>query len=176
LGAFIILPKEGNCRGYSRGNSQESTENHKKKTMNFDEIDNWPNTWKIGDPDVEYGKLIIKLMKPFIKALSGTLSARTVKQHTDNLWVLGGYAIELINSFPEKRHKEPCFLFTTFIDSYDGPHIRDFSEKEQESFDRTCRKYYKYLVANKLRKTVAKPEKLSGTRVTGRQYSPQVQK
>jgi hypothetical protein len=168
LDAISILPKKRNNQGYCRGNSQESTENHKKKTMNFDEIDNWPNTWKIGDPDVEYGRMIIKLMKPFIKALSGRLSSRTVKQHADNLWVLGGYAIELINSFPEKRHKEPCLFFTTFIDSYDGPHIRVFSEKEQEAFDCTCRKFYKYLVANELRKIIAKPEKPSCTRVAGR--------
>lgn len=53
--------------------------------VNLKEIDHWPNTWKIGDPDVEYGGKIIKLMKSSIKVLSGTLSARTVKQHADNL-------------------------------------------------------------------------------------------
>lgn len=136
--------------------------------MDFEEIDNWPNSWKIGDQDVEYGRNIIKIMKPFLLALLGSLSSRTVKRHADNLWVLGGYAIELVTVYDEKRHGEPCFFLATLIDSFDGPHIRDFSEEEQRSFDCTCRKFYKYLVENVLQKTIAKPEKPTGTRAAGR--------
>ncbi len=127
--------------------------------MNFKEIDNWPNTWKIGDQDIEYGNKIIKLMKPFILSLADAFSSRTVKRHADNLWVLGGYAVELVNVYEEKRHGEPCFFLTTLIDSFDGPHIHDLSEEEQRSFDCTCRKFYKYLVEDVLRKIILKPEK-----------------
>jgi len=116
--------------------------------MNPKEIDSWPSTWKICHEDIEYGKKIIKLMKPFIEALSDTFSPRTVKRYADNLWLLGGFAIELINRDKKNRHGEPCFFLTTFIDSFDGPLIHDLSEEEQRSFDSTCRKFYKYLVEN----------------------------
>ena len=65
--------------------------------MNYNEIDNWPNSWKYCSKDIELGKKLIKLMKPFIEELSNTYSSRTAKMHRDNLWLLGGYVIEHMN-------------------------------------------------------------------------------
>ena len=117
------------------------------------DIDNWPKIWAAIPADIPYGNRLIKLFKPFIEKLKkSTLSLRTINDHIDNLWVLGGDIIKQCGYNPEKRDKDPLILLTYYIDSWDGPNIYDLSEYEQESFDRTCRKYYKYLVENDLKK------------------------
>jgi len=119
------------------------------------DIENWPNIWAGVPEDIEYGKMLTKLFKTFIKFLKDRqLSARTINDHIDNLWVLGGFIIKEINLHPDRRNKDPILLLPRYIDSWDGPTIYDLSEYEQESFDRTCRKYYKYLTENELKKFV----------------------
>ena len=120
--------------------------------MNHNEIDKWPDSWKYCSKDIESGNELIKLMKPFLEELSNSYSSRTAKMHRDNLWLLGGFVIEHKNRYEKYRNIEPCLLLTKFIDSWDGPMIPGLSEKEQSSFDNTCRKFYKHLVNNVLKK------------------------
>ena len=116
------------------------------------DIDNWSNTWMVSNKDIAYGNKLIKLMKPFIHELSETLAPRTVKRHQENLWLLGDYTINRINRDEEYRKKEPCLFLATFIDSYEGPLIQDLSEQEQRFFDSTCKKFYRHMVENVLKK------------------------
>ena len=116
------------------------------------DIENWPKIWASVPEDINYGKELIQLFKPFIKYLKESqLTTRTIIDHIDNLWVLGGHIIKQCNYYPEQRDKDSLLLLPRYIDSWDGPNIYDLSEYEQKSFDRTCRKYYKYLVENDLR-------------------------
>jgi len=124
-----------------------------KRKIDITELDKWPRSWAGTNEDVEYGRKIMELMKPFIRELlNSSYSSKTIKEHADNLWLLGGHIIKHINYHVENRAKDPRFLLTRFIDSFDGPNISDLSEYGQKSFDRTCRKYYKYLVQNVLKK------------------------
>lgn len=92
-------------------------------------------------------------MKPFIEELlKSSYSYKTIKNHIDNLWMLGGFIVKRINFYEKDRNIEPHFLLPRFIDSQDGPLIDDFSESEQINFDRTCRKFYKYLTEQILTK------------------------
>ena len=112
-----------------------------------EDIDNWPKTWSYTSKDILYGKKIIQLFIPFIKSLKDSkLSKKTINDHIDNLWILGGYIIKEVNRNEKYRDWEPCMVMPRYIDSIDGPTIFDLSEDEQESFDRTCRKYYKYYI------------------------------
>jgi len=123
------------------------------KKININKISEWPNSWAGVKEDVEYGQELIKLMKPFIEELlNSSYSYKTIKNHIDNLWILGGFIIKHINSYKEDRNIEPHFLLTRFIDSMEGPLIQDLSEPEQKNFDRTCRKFYKYLTEQILTK------------------------
>ena len=116
------------------------------------DIKDWPKSWACEKNDYLYGKKIIKLFIPFINLLKDDkLTRKTINTHIDNLWLLGGFLIKHINNYSEDRKIEPHFLITHFVDSWDGPNIIDLSEYEQESFNRTCRKFYKYLVKNVLR-------------------------
>jgi len=119
------------------------------------DIENWAKTWEIIPEDIQFGEELTILFKPFIKFLKDKkLSKTTINDHIDNLWLLGGFIIRKINEYPELRKKLPILLLPRFIDSWDGPNITDLQENDQKSFDRTCRKYYKYLSENELRKFV----------------------
>jgi hypothetical protein len=110
-----------------------------ERKIDISEIDKWPGSWAGTDEDLEYGRRIMELMKPFIRGLlNSSYSSKTMKEHIDNLWLLGGHIIKHINYHKENRKQDPRFLLTRFIDSFDGPNISDLSEYEQKSFDRTC--------------------------------------
>ena len=124
-----------------------------KRKIDISEINRWPRSWAGTDEDVEYGRRIMELMKPFVRELlNSSYSSKTIKEHINNLWLLGGHIIKHVNHHEENGKQDPRFLLTRFIDSFDGPNISDLSGYEQKSFDRTCRKYYKYLVQNVLNK------------------------
>ena len=117
------------------------------------DIDDWPKTWAYSSKDIDYGKEIVELFVPFLNSLKQSkFSKKTINEHIDNLWALGGFLIKQINYNEEYRNKTPLLLIPRYIDSYDGPTIQDFSESEQESFDKTCSKYYRYLVVNDLKR------------------------
>ena len=111
-----------------------------------EDIQEWPQSWAGVPEDRSYGEHIIRLMKPFIEELKGKLGRNTVNEHIDNLWMLGGYSITQLNYYPEKRKDAPEKLLLKYIDSGDGPLINEFSDYQQERFDATCRKLYKFLM------------------------------
>jgi hypothetical protein len=75
-----------------------------KRKMDFNEINKWPKSWAGTDKDIEYGRKIMQLMKLFIiELLDSSYSPKTVKEHIDNLWLLGGHIIKLIMRRKEKK-------------------------------------------------------------------------
>jgi hypothetical protein len=117
------------------------------------DIDNWPYSWQGLDEDIAYGKAIVRLFKPFIRSLKeSALTPKSINRHINNLFALGGWLITEINHHPKERKIEPLYLLPRYIDGYDGPWIRDLTESGQRSFDATCRKFYAWLVKNRLAK------------------------
>lgn len=113
-------------------------------------IDEWPKSWHDVKEDIPYGQEIIKLMIPFIQEMKESkLSPKTINEHIDNLWMLGGYIIKQLNYYEDERKILPNEMILKCIDSGDGPWIHDFSEYDQERFDATCRKFFKHLRNNK---------------------------
>lgn len=74
------------------------------------------------------GERIVHYLKPFLlHLLEQQLATKTLRRHRDNIWLLGG---ELI-------HEDG------------GPFIYPrITEPEQESFDATCRKLYRFVSRN----------------------------
>jgi hypothetical protein len=122
------------------------------------DINEWPDRWKGVQEDTVYGERILELFKPFIETLklSGR-SRKTINNHIDNLWMLGGWLIKHINYHPEDRIIEPLFVIPQYVDGYNGPLIHDFSESQQRSFDGTCRIFYGWLVPNHLENAWKRP-------------------
>lgn len=111
-----------------------------------DRINEWPRSWQGVKEDILYGQEIIKYMIPFIDEIkSKGLSIKTINKHIDNLWVLGGNIIKELNDYEENRELPALKMILNSIDNNEGPLIHDFSELQQDEFNSTCRKFYKFL-------------------------------
>jgi len=111
------------------------------------DIDEWPESWMIDRPDLATGQAILSVLGPFIEHLVNQgLSRRTIKRHIDNLWALGGEIISKVNSDPAQREQSARILVMDAVDDEGGPLLSNASNPEdQNSFDTTCRKLYKFL-------------------------------
>ena len=70
---------------------------------------------------------------------------RTIQNHVDNMWVLGGEIIRDVNEEPRLRKSSAEHLVRKVIHEDGGPLIHNGGEDEQRSFDSTCRKFYRFL-------------------------------
>ena len=107
----------------------------------------WPERWMGVPPDIEYGERLLTIFAPFVENLiTKMLAKKTLERHIDNLWLLGGELIRLINQDEDSRDMEPLELIMENIRLDGGPYCRHLqTENEIKSFDSTCGKLYKYL-------------------------------
>ena len=74
------------------------------------------------------------------------LSKKTIQNHVDNMWLLGGEIIRDVNEEPRLRNRSAAELVRNVIHEDGGPLIHNGWEDEQRSFDSTCRKFYRFLI------------------------------
>ena len=99
------------------------------------------------EKDLPPGEQLLARLRPFIEYLaSSSLSAKTIRRHVDNLWVLGGEIIRDLNEDPSLRKVAAEKLLRNVIHEDGGPLIHNGSEDEQRSFDSTCRKLHRFLI------------------------------
>lgn len=107
----------------------------------------WPASWEIDDGDQIVGQRIVEALRPFlINLLAKSLTRRTLVRHRDNIWLLGGEMIR-------RRYEDADFakltvddLLRELVEEDGGPFIgSSISESEQDSFDATCRKLYRFM-------------------------------
>jgi hypothetical protein len=143
------LPKKG------AGNSPVKKKRSDLSPLSIEKIcpdfREWPGSWKGEDEDVPYGEGLIELLRPFIQSLiDHGWSKATIRNHIDNLWLLGGEIIREVNDDNEYRRFTPRQKLLDSIGPEGGPYCRHLdSEEECRSFDATCRKLYKYLIDEK---------------------------
>jgi hypothetical protein len=113
------------------------------------DLDEWPDSWMIDQPDRAVGKAIVSVLTPFIEHLINQgLTKRTIKRHVDNLWSLGGEIISDINWNESLRKQSAKVLVINAIDEEGGPLLRNpLDPDDQKPFDSTCRKLYKFLTS-----------------------------
>ena len=127
--------------------SQPSTEVPVADLLVFcNDLDNWPNSWRGEDNDIIPGQKMIAYFRPFIVHLvDSNFSKKTIRNHVDNLWVLGGEIIRDLNMTPKLR-KVPVeeLVFNILLDG--GPILyHSDSDEQQRSFQSTCRKFRRFL-------------------------------
>jgi hypothetical protein len=85
-------------------------------------------------------------MRSFAAHLIATqLTEKTIRRHMDNLWLLGGEVIRRVSD-NDQHHISPLAALLECIDSSGGPYCQHIdSEWARDSFDATCRKFYKFL-------------------------------
>ena len=97
--------------------------------------------------DLSPGQQIVECFKPFLRhLLRSGLSRKTLRQHRDNLWLLGGEFILDLHEDPRLRKQPMDQVVRGALDDQDGPLLSSgASEDQQRSFDLTCRKFYRFL-------------------------------
>jgi hypothetical protein len=76
---------------------------------------------------------------------SSSLSPKTIRQHMDNLWMLGGEITRNFNYTPSLRKVAAQRLLRDADHADGGPLIHNGSEEAQRSLDATCRKLHRFL-------------------------------
>ena len=87
-------------------------------------------------------------MRPFvIHLISRGLKEMTIRNHMDNLWLLGGEIIRSV-SMSDEYDIPPVENLQRNVDEEGGPYCRHLhSEAQEKSYDATCRKLHKFLAA-----------------------------
>lgn len=110
------------------------------------DLDNWPRSWMGLDKDLPPGEALVACFRPFIAHLAASgLSVKTIRQHVDNLWSLGGEIIRDLHYDPSLRKRAADRLLRSAVHEYGGPSVHNGSEEAQRSLDATCRKLHRFL-------------------------------
>ena len=111
------------------------------------DLSQWPQRWKFDEHDIAPGERIVEFLTPFLLHLLGEgLSAKTLHRHRDHLWMLGGELIRRRYDDEKLKRMPLGKAIAELIEEEGGPLIwPSITEAEQNSFDATCRKLYKYI-------------------------------
>jgi hypothetical protein len=110
------------------------------------DLSEWPERWMGEEKDLPPGRRLVLYFMPFLLHLvESGLSKRTIQNHVDNMWLLGGEIIRDVNQDPPLRKVAAEQLVRGVIHEDGGPLIHNGWEDEQRSFDSTCRKFYRFL-------------------------------
>ncbi len=113
------------------------------------DLDQWPGSWAYEKRDIPSGLRIVECFKPFLREmLALSLSRKTLRQHRDNIWLLGGEVIRRLQMDSSLRRQPIQQVVLDLIGDDGGPLLsHGQSEAEQRSFDATCRKLFRFLTA-----------------------------
>ena len=116
------------------------------------DLDQWPGSWAYEPRDILYGLRMVECVKPFLRELLALpLSRKTLRQHRDNIWVLGGEVIRQLQMDSGARRRSIEQLLFNLIGDDGGPLLsHGQSEAEQRSFDATCRKLFRFLTNRRI--------------------------
>ena len=113
------------------------------------DIDDWPKRWSYEERDIAPGRRIVEFFKPFLQhLLTKKLAASTLRRHRDHLWMLGGEVIRRRQEDPPLRNLPVEKVTFALLEEEGGPLIWPrITEQEQDAFDASCRKLYRFLTA-----------------------------
>jgi hypothetical protein len=110
------------------------------------DLEGWPRSWMGLEKDLPPGEALVACFRPFIEYLANSgISPKTVRQHVDNLWLLGGEIIRDLHYDPTLRKRPAEQLLRDALHQDGGPLVHNGSEEGQRSFDATCRKLHRFL-------------------------------
>src|SRR5271169_2760379 len=111
------------------------------------DLDQWPRSWAYEARDIPSGLHMVQCFQPFLRhLLSSHLSRKTLRQHRDNLWALGGEVISRLQMDSGLRRRPIEQVILDLVSDDGGPLLsHDQSEAGQRSFDATCRKFFRFL-------------------------------
>jgi len=111
------------------------------------DIEDWPKRWSYEESDLAPGHCIVEFFKPFLlHLLAKKLAASTLRRHRDHLWMLGGEVIRRRQEDPHLCRLPVEKVTFALLEEDGGPLIWPrITEQEQDAFDASCRKLYRFL-------------------------------
>jgi len=115
------------------------------------DLEQWPQRWQGEDCDIPVGQAIVEFFKPFLlHMLDEDLATKTLHRHRDHLWLLGGELIRRRYDDAKLTKMSVDNAIAELIEEEGGPLIWPrITEAEQNAFDATCRKLYKFLKSSR---------------------------
>src|ERR1700687_3260133 len=99
------------------------------------DLSEWPERWMGEEKDLPPGRKLVEYFMPFLLHLAGSgLSKRTIQNHVDNMWLLGGEIIRDVNENPSLRKAPAEKLVRAVIHEEGGPLIHNGSGAEARAF------------------------------------------
>ena len=113
------------------------------------DIEDWPKRWSYEERDIAPGRRIVEFFKPFLlHLLTRKLAPCTLRRHRDHLWMLGGEVIRRRQEDPHLCNLPVEKVTFALLEEEGGPLIWPrITEQQQDSFDASCRKFYRFLTA-----------------------------
>lgn len=113
----------------------------------------WPKKWKVVNKDLKIGNGMIESFAVFIKSLiADGLAKKTIKNHMQNLDLLGAEIIRRLNNGDSSYRKlSSNVLILKYIDDETGPLLSFWNPNDEtelayhKAFDATCRKLFKFI-------------------------------
>ena len=85
------------------------------------DLNGWPRSWMGLEKDLAHGEQLVTLFRPFLEHLAASsLSPKTIQQHVDNVWVLGGEFIRDLHDDPPLRRRPVDQVLSQMVE-YGGP-------------------------------------------------------
>ena len=111
-------------------------------------MDPWPESWAGIAKDESVGRDLTELMRPFLLHLyQQNFSAKTLRRHLDNLWLIGGEVIRQLHDDAAPRKKATRTLLLDAIRDGEAVLIGDLTEAQHRNLDATARKLFHFLCA-----------------------------
>src|ERR1700704_6117220 len=86
------------------------------------DLSEWPERWMGEEKDLPVGRQLVEYFMPFLLDLARSgLSKRTIQNHVDNMWLLGGEIIRDLNQDPSLRKLAAEKLVRNVIHEDGGP-------------------------------------------------------
>src|SRR3954453_11889715 len=86
------------------------------------DLDQWPASWAYEPRDIPPGLRMVEWFKPFLRMLlARSLSRKTVRQHRDNIWLLGGEVIRRLQMDSGLRRRSVEQVVLDLIGHDGGP-------------------------------------------------------
>ena len=112
-------------------------------------MDRWPSSWRGSDDDIPIGEGLVAVMRPFIVHLCSLgLARKTVRNHLDCCWAIGGEIIRDLELPSKSRSLDPRSILLEAIDGGEAPLAYHFDEEEQRQLDATAKKLFRFLTAD----------------------------
>lgn len=112
----------------------------------------WPHSWMGFDKDIATGEAILQGILPFVAYLiERGLAKRTIKNHMNNLWLLGSEIIRGVHDHKGHRKLSPEDLLLKYVTEDGGPWVHGWDpndntdESSCKSYDSTCRQLFRFL-------------------------------